>query len=57
MRWLGQAQRALDLMCHRLIGRSAFGEPLADKQLMQKHVFDSYTEIQASRLLTLKAAE
>ncbi|RPA66110.1 acyl-CoA dehydrogenase [Gordonia oryzae] len=57
MRWLGQAQRAFDLMCHRLIGRSAFGEPLADKQLMQKHVFDSYTEIQASRLLTLKAAE
>ncbi|WHU49682.1 acyl-CoA dehydrogenase family protein [Gordonia sp. L191] len=57
MRWLGQAQRAFDLMCRRLIGRSAFGEPLADKQLMQKHVFDSYTEIQASRLLTLKAAE
>ena len=24
---------------------------------MQKHVFDSYTEIQASRLLTLQAAE
>ncbi len=57
MRWLGQAQRAFDLMCRRLIGRTAFGEPLADKQLMQKHVFDSYTEIQASRLLTLKAAE
>lgn len=57
MRWLGQAQRAFDLMCERLIGRVAFGEPLADKQLMQQHVFDSYTEIQASRLLTLKAAE
>ena len=57
MRWLGQAQRAFDLMCERLNERVAFGEPLASKQLMQKHVFDSYTEIQASRLLTLAAAE
>ncbi|MGB3302013.1 MAG: acyl-CoA dehydrogenase family protein [Gordonia sp. (in: high G+C Gram-positive bacteria)] len=57
MRWLGQAQRAFDLMCNRLTSRVAFGEPLADKQLMQQHVFESYTEIQASRLLTLKAAE
>ena len=57
MRWLGQAQRAFDLMCDRLNERVAFGEPLANKQLMQKHVFDSYTEIQASRLLTLAAAE
>ncbi|HEX6874903.1 MAG TPA: acyl-CoA dehydrogenase family protein [Nocardioidaceae bacterium] len=56
MRWLGQAQRAFDLMCERLNERSAFGGPLADKQLMQQHVFDSYTEIQASRLLTLQAA-
>lgn len=57
MRWLGQAQRAFDLMCERLIGRVAFGEPLGDKQLMQQHVFESFAEIQASRLLTLKAAE
>ncbi len=57
MRWLGQAQRAFDLMCQRLVGRSAFGEPLADKQLMQQHVFESFNEIQAARLLTLKAAE
>ena len=56
MRWLGQAQRAFDLMCRRLHARSAFGEPLARKQLMQQHVFDSYQEIQACRLLTLHAA-
>ena len=56
MRWLGQAQRAFDLMCRRLHERTAFGEKLADKQLMQKHVFDSAAEIQASRLLTLDAA-
>jgi alkylation response protein AidB-like acyl-CoA dehydrogenase len=57
MRWLGQAQRAFDLMCRRLHERRAFGEPLAAKQLMQKHVFDSYAQIQACRLLTLAAAE
>ena len=56
MRWLGQAQRAFDLMCRRLQERTAFGEKLADKQLMQKHVFDSAAEIQAARLLTLDAA-
>jgi alkylation response protein AidB-like acyl-CoA dehydrogenase len=57
MRWLGQARRAFELMCDRLNSRTAFGEPLAAKQLMQQHVFDSYAEIQAARLLTLHAAE
>lgn len=56
MRWLGQAQRAFDLLCERLHRREAFGGPLADKQLLQQHVFESYTEIQAARLLTLHAA-
>lgn len=57
MRWLGQAQRAFDLLCNRLNDREAFGGPLADKQLMQRHVFESYAEIQACRLLTLQAAQ
>ncbi|HWJ64266.1 MAG TPA: acyl-CoA dehydrogenase family protein [Acidimicrobiales bacterium] len=57
MRWLGQAQRAFDLLCERLVSREAFGSPLASKQLMQQHVFDSYAQIQACRLLTLHAAE
>lgn len=56
MRWLGQAQRAFDLMCERLHQRSAFGGPLADKQLMQQHVFDSLAEIQSCRQMTLHAA-
>ena len=55
MRWLGQAQRAFDLMCRRANDRVAFGSPLADKQLVQKMVFDSAAEIQACRLLTLDA--
>jgi len=57
MRWLGQAQRAYELMCHRLESRRAFGELLAAKQLMQSHVFESYAQIQAARLLTMHAAE
>ena len=56
MRWLGQAQRAYDLLCERANARVAFGEPLARKQLIQKMVFDSYHEIQSCRLLTLHAA-
>jgi acyl-CoA dehydrogenase len=56
MRWLGQAQRAFELMCGRLNSRTAFGEPLAAKQLMQQHVFESYAQIQSCRLLTLHAA-
>ena len=57
MRWLGQAQRAFDLMCNRLHQRTAFGGPLADKQLMQQFVFDSLAEIQSCRQLTLQAAK
>jgi acyl-CoA dehydrogenase len=56
MRWLGQAQRAFDLMCRRLHERHAFGGPLADKQLLQRYVFDAYAEIRSCRLLTLDAA-
>jgi alkylation response protein AidB-like acyl-CoA dehydrogenase len=43
-------------MCERLNSRTAFGEPLAAKQLMQQHVFEAYAEIQSARLLTLHAA-
>lgn len=57
MRWLGQAQRAFDLLCERANSRVAFGKALADHQQIQKFVFDSAAEIQASRLLTLHAAQ
>ncbi len=56
MRWLGQAQRAFDLMCTRLHQREAFGGLLASKQLLQQHVFDSYTDIRAARSQVLRAA-
>ena len=56
MRWLGQAQRAFDLMCERANARVAFGTPLAEKQMIQSMIFDTAAEIQACRLLTLDAA-
>ncbi|HMJ01033.1 MAG TPA: acyl-CoA dehydrogenase family protein [Gaiellaceae bacterium] len=56
MRWLGQMQRAFDLMCSRALEREAFGSRLADKQTIQNWIADSAAEIQACRLLTLDAA-
>ncbi len=56
MRWLGQMQRAFELMCRRALEREAFGSRLADKQTIQNWIADSAAEIQACRLLTLDAA-
>jgi alkylation response protein AidB-like acyl-CoA dehydrogenase len=56
MRWLGQMQRAFELMCKRALEREAFGGPLAEKQTVQNWIADSAAEIQACRLLTLDAA-
>jgi alkylation response protein AidB-like acyl-CoA dehydrogenase len=56
MRWLGQMQRAFELMCDYANERVTFGEPLARKQTVQNWVADSYAEIQACRLMTLDAA-
>jgi alkylation response protein AidB-like acyl-CoA dehydrogenase len=56
MRWLGQMQRAFDLMCSYSLEREAFGGPLAEKQTIQNWIADSAAEIQACRLMTLDAA-
>src|SRR3954471_22835049 len=56
MRWLGQMQRAFELMCAYSLERETFGEPLARKQTVQNWVADSYVEIQACRLMALDAA-
>jgi acyl-CoA dehydrogenase len=56
MRWLGQMQRAFELMCSYSLQRQAFGEPLADKQTVQNWIAESAAEIQACRLMTLQTA-
>src|SRR5205823_4509 len=57
MRWLGQMERAFELMCSRALEREAFGGPLAEKQTVQNWIADSAADIQACRLLTLDAAD
>ncbi len=56
MRWLGQMQRAFDLMCSYSLERETFGGPLAEKQTVQNWIADSAAEIHACRLMTLDAA-
>ncbi len=56
MRWLGQMQRAFELMCSYSLERKAFGGPLADKQTVQNWIAESAAEIEACRLMTLRAA-
>ena len=56
MRWLGQSQRAFDMMCERAVSRYTHGSYLAEKQMIQDWIAESYAEMQAARLLTLQAA-
>jgi len=56
MRWLGQAQRAFELMVERANTRHAHGSLLREKGEIQRYVAESAAEIQAARLMTLDAA-
>jgi acyl-CoA dehydrogenase len=56
MRWLGQMQRAFELMCEYSLVRKVGGEALADKQTIQNWIAESAAEIQACRLMTLQTA-
>jgi len=56
MRWLGQAQRAFELMCEWAKVRYAHGSVLAEKGEIQRYIAESAAEIQAARLMTLDAA-
>lgn len=57
MRSIGQAQRALEIMCARVDSRVAFGKKLADQSSIRQDVAKSFCEIEMARLLTLKAAD
>jgi acyl-CoA dehydrogenase len=56
MRWIGQASRALDMLCERSLYRESHGSVLADKQTIQNWIADSWAELNAARLMTLQAA-
>lgn len=56
MRWIGVAQRALDLAAGRALQREAFGRRLAEHQAVQLWLADSAIQLYAARLMVLHAA-
>jgi acyl-CoA dehydrogenase len=57
LRTVGAAEEALGLMCERLQSRIAFGKRLSEHSVWEQRVADARTEIEATRLLCLKAAD
>jgi acyl-CoA dehydrogenase len=56
MRLLGLAERALELMCKRLMSRVAFGKPVSTQSVWHERIADARCRIEMARLLTMKAA-
>ncbi|MGH9074677.1 MAG: acyl-CoA dehydrogenase family protein [Acidimicrobiales bacterium] len=56
MRWIGQAELALDMMVDRSLNRYAHGSLLADKQGIQWLIADSAMELYQAKLMVLHAA-
>jgi acyl-CoA dehydrogenase len=56
MRTVGLVQEALTMMCERALSRHTQGEPLAQKQLVQAMIADSWIQIEQFRLLVLRTA-
>jgi alkylation response protein AidB-like acyl-CoA dehydrogenase len=58
MRWVGIAQRSLEMMCEYAARRELSpGKPLASRQAIQHLIAESKAEIHAARLMVLDAAE
>ena len=56
MRLIGMAERAFDLMCRRVLDRTAFGRPLADQGVVQQTVADCRIRLEQLRLQVLRCA-
>ena len=57
MNSIGAMWRAFDLMVERASMREVHGGLLKDKQFIQGFIADSYIDIQAARLMTIRCAE
>ncbi len=56
MRLVGVAERALEHMCKRSLGRVTFGKPVAERTVTQERIAEARIMIESARLLVLKAA-
>ncbi|MFF0215662.1 acyl-CoA dehydrogenase family protein [Streptomyces vinaceus] len=56
MRLIGMAERAIELMCRRAVGRTAFGKELAAQGVVQNWIADARVTVEQLRLLVLKTA-
>jgi acyl-CoA dehydrogenase len=56
MRTVATIRKAFDMMCQRALSRHTQGEVLAEKQMVQEAIADSWIEIEQFRLLVLRTA-
>jgi len=56
MRLIGIAERALEMLCRRVLSRTAFGQPIANQGVVQHWIAESRVRIEQARLLVLKTA-
>jgi acyl-CoA dehydrogenase len=56
MRWIGQAEVALEKMCRRATQRVAFGRPVADQGVTRERIAEARIMIDSARFLVLHAA-
>jgi acyl-CoA dehydrogenase len=56
MRAIAQCKRAFDMMCERALSRQSHGKVIAEHQMVQSAIADSYADINMLRLLVLWTA-
>ena len=56
MRAIAQCKRAFDMMCERALSRESHGKLIAEHQMVQQAIADSYAEINMLRLMVLWTA-
>jgi acyl-CoA dehydrogenase len=56
MRTIAQCKRAFDMMCERALSRESHGKIIAEHQMVQQAIADSYADINMLRLLVLWTA-
>lgn len=56
MRTIAQCQLAFDMMCERALSRESHGKTIAEHQMVQEKIAESYAQIRMLRLLVLETA-